>query len=112
VVVLVLMYVCAFGAKMLREEHIYRPACERVCGKRGLRYEGVEQARKSDRAVSCNCVSPSHDRVSIETQFFSDNAVVEWVVGEATSTMGAVLAPILVLLAGVAVWGRFTRPKR
>jgi hypothetical protein len=104
--VVVLMYVAAFGAQRLREEHIYRPVCERVCGKRGLRYENIEQARKSDRAVACRCVG-----AVIKTHFFSDNAILEFIAGEATSTFGVICGPMLLFGAGVLVWARFSKPK-
>lgn len=104
--VLVLMYVAAFGAQKLREEHVFRPVCERVCGKRGLRYSGIEQARKSDRAVACRCTT-----TVIKTHFFSDNAVLEFIAGEATSTFGVICGPMLLLAAGVVIWARFSKPK-
>ncbi|APR85295.1 Hypothetical protein A7982_10644 [Minicystis rosea] len=93
---ILLLYLLAFGAARLREELLHRPTCEPVCHVLKMDYEGVAQARKSDRAVACKCVGAASRRSTIPTRFFSENAIVEWIAGELTSTLGVLFSAITV----------------
>ena len=76
------------GAQRLRDARIHEPVCARVCGARGQRYAGVTQHRKSDAAAACRCVGPDLTRTEVPTRFFSENAVIDFVARELTSTTG------------------------
>jgi len=88
----------AQGASLLRERYVYAPVCQQVCGTRGMRYEGVRQHRKSDSAAACLCVGPDHERADVPTRFFSENLVVDFVLREATSSLGVIFGFIFGVL--------------
>ena len=96
------------GARRVRDTLIHEPVCTRVCGARGLRYEGVTQHRKSDSAAACRCVGAGFTRAVVPTRFFSENAAIDFFAREMTSTMGLLFVLGLVGF-GVAV---LVAPKR
>lgn len=100
----------SIGARRLRDSLIHEPVCARVCGARGQRHDGVIQHRKSDAAAACVCVGPAGSRSEVPTRFFSEHAALDFLARELTSTMGVILAALLVGV-GALVLFRALRPR-